>query len=226
MHQYKTVAQILLILSIFNPVLAAPVVRDIYDAHDDVAAPTAVENVAVMSKERHQSRSDVTTSSPSSPPLPEGSTTSHSSPLLPPFLYASSSSDREGSPHERSPTSPDVPATLYDPSPSDGEGSLHELPTHPDEPTSLHVSSLPSEVATNPAPWPYPPASPADAASIQRLEETMEMREMAKTFLKKLGVGLAVLGVAGGAVAVHQKLNHHHRTIDPDWYVCNPLADA
>ncbi|KAN0113847.1 hypothetical protein V8E52_007319 [Russula decolorans] len=58
MHQYKTVAQILLILSIFNLVFAAPVVREIYDAHDDVVVPVVVRNVATMSKERRQSESD------------------------------------------------------------------------------------------------------------------------------------------------------------------------
>jgi hypothetical protein len=54
MHQYKTIAQILLILSISNHVLAAPVVREHWhDVHGDVAVPV-VGNVAlaVKSKER------------------------------------------------------------------------------------------------------------------------------------------------------------------------------
>src|SRR5712691_4314205 len=84
MHQYKTVAQMLLILSIFNLVLAAPVVRETRDAnaaHDNVVVPVVMRNLAAMSKER-RGGSDGSAPSDSSPPLPHGSP-SHSSPPLP-----------------------------------------------------------------------------------------------------------------------------------------------
>ena len=51
MHQYKAVTQTLLMLSIFNLVFATPVVREVYDAHDDVM-PVVVRDAAAMSNER------------------------------------------------------------------------------------------------------------------------------------------------------------------------------
>src|SRR6266849_741521 len=84
MHQYKTVAQILLILSIFNLVLAAPVVREIYDAHNHMVVPVAVRNVAAISKYRRGSTSGSATADSSPPPSPpDGSTPLHPSPPLP-----------------------------------------------------------------------------------------------------------------------------------------------
>jgi hypothetical protein len=130
MHQYKTVAQILLILSIFNPVLAAPVVRDIYDARDDVALSVVVRNVAVRSKEQHQSRSDGDTAGPSSPPPQDGSTTAHSSPLSP-----------DGSP----------PSHVS--SPPDGEGSLRESPTPQENTEATHAHDM---LDAHPMPAPPP----------------------------------------------------------------------
>ncbi|KAI0261092.1 hypothetical protein BGY98DRAFT_74109, partial [Russula aff. rugulosa BPL654] len=112
MHQYKTAAQILLILSIFNLVLAAPVVREIYDARDDQAVPTAVRNVASCRRSAPV-RSDEATASPSSTP-PDVSMTSHSSPPLP------------GGPPRLSASSP----------PDMNEWLSAWLATHPDPPTS------------------------------------------------------------------------------------------
>jgi hypothetical protein len=222
MHQYKIVAQILLIFSIFNLVLAAPVVRDIYDACDDVAVPTAVGNVAVMSKERHQSRSDEATASPSSPPSSDGEGSLHGLPTLPHVpasLYDSSSSDGEGSLHGL-PTPPHVPASLYDSSSSDGEGSLHELPTHPDEPTSSAVSSPSGEIV----PVGSPSVSQGDADAVDRLmmEAGLRTDQDFRNYRNKIVSGVAVLTIAGIAIGYSQLHNHHHRTIDRDWYVSDP----
>ena len=70
MHQYKTVAQILLILSIFNLVFAAPIIREIRYAHSNELAPVTVRNAA-MPKERSEPGSDGTPSN-SSPSPPDG----------------------------------------------------------------------------------------------------------------------------------------------------------
>src|SRR5580698_5737235 len=83
MLRHKTAAQILLILSIFNLVLASPVVREIYDAHNDMVVPVVVRNVEVTWKERRGSESDGPTPSESSTPPPDEPTPSHSSPPLP-----------------------------------------------------------------------------------------------------------------------------------------------
>ena len=149
MHQHKTVAQTLLILSIFNLVLAAPVLRDIYDARGDVAGTTAVENVAGMSKERHQSRSDGATGSPSSPlPDYDGSTTSPSSPQPLDGPTASSSS----------PPPPDGPtASSSSPPPPDGSTTSHSPPLLPDGPPPLSTSSLPDRKVSFHELMPRPP---------------------------------------------------------------------
>ena len=225
MHQYKTVAQILLVLSIFNLALAAPVVREIYDARDnvDMAVPTAVVDVAVMSKEQYQSRSDG--------PPPDGSTTSPSSPPPPPPPPPDASGSTAS---HSSPQLPDGPPPLYTSSPPDREASLHELPTHPDEPTTLPVSPLPAEIAPAagqpvPVPWPSTPGGNAASASRQRLRNRWELEravdralmERAGPWLKKVGVGLAIIGGTYGAVEFFRHRNQHRRTIDPDRYVSN-----
>ncbi|KAI0262384.1 hypothetical protein BGY98DRAFT_732915 [Russula aff. rugulosa BPL654] len=123
MHQYKTLAQMLLLLSIFNLVLGAPVVREIYEARDDGAVPVVARNVAVMSKERSQVDSDMPTPSHSSPPPQDGSTASYSPPPM-----------SDGS------------TPLYASSPQDGDASLHGSPTPPGGSASLAVSSPPDEI--------------------------------------------------------------------------------
>ena len=244
MHQYKTVARILLILSIFDLVLAAPVVRDtIYDARDH-AAPTGMRNVAVMLEERHQSRSDGATASPSSPrsgrrmvpyspSSPDGSSPPpgwRMAPISPPSPDGSSPSDREGSLHEWSPTSPELPAYLFDSSPSE-EGSLHELPIHADEPsqpTSLPASSPPppEDEVVQAAGQPVPLAWQGDPATMARVRQVAEAhqrtRQRVDTLLKKTASGVLILVIAGSMIAYYRHRNHRHRTIDPDWYVSNP----
>jgi hypothetical protein len=51
MHQHKIVAQVILILSVVNFVLAAPTVREIHETRDDVVVRVLAEDVgAVMEK--------------------------------------------------------------------------------------------------------------------------------------------------------------------------------
>ena len=224
MHQYKTVTQILLILSIFNLVLGAPVVREIYDARDDVA----VGNVAVISKGQHLSRSNEATASPSSPPT-DGSTTSPSSP--PPLDESTTS--------HSSPVLPEELPPLYTSSPSEGEPDswtdFHNLAMPPSGLPSLPVSSPPGEIvlATD-QPVPVLPGwssqQEADAASLIRLREMMEanrvLRQTTRTVAMKFAGGLAILGITGGMIAYYRHRNHHHRTIDLDWYVSNPPSPS
>jgi hypothetical protein len=201
MHQYKTVAQILLLLSIFNLVLGVPVVREIYDARDNGAVPVVARNVVVMSKERSQVDSDMPTPSHSSPPPQDGSTP----------LYASS--------------------------PSDGDASLHGSPTPPGGLVSLAVSSPPDEIVpgtdrppvrTTPMPHGY---TAAMRTHVPLAEDPATRAEMVETLSKKAAIGTSVLIIAGVIILEARRLshNHHHRTIDPDWYVLTPptpFADA
>ena len=211
MRQHKTVVQIFVIFSISNLVLAVPLVRYIYDARGNVAVPTAVRELAVTSKEQHQSRSewatasssslppDGSTTSPSSSPPPDQSTTSHSSPLLP---------------------------ALYDYSSSEGEASFHDLPIHLDEQTA--VSSPPGEIvpaAGQPVPVPWLPTSEgASASTTEQLRGMWEaqaqaqqsIRQTVRTVVEKVTVGLVTLGITGAVVMYYRHRNHHHRAIDPD----------
>jgi hypothetical protein len=215
MHQYKTLAQILLILSIFNLVFGVPVVREIYDARDDLAVPTAVDHVAVMLKQQHQSRSNGARASPSSPP-PDESMTSDSSPLL-----------------------PSRPSPLYASSPLDGEASesLHGSPTPPGGPASLVVSSPPDEIVPGtdrPVPVRTAPILQGDTAATRThvnlpvAGDHEAMVEMLETLAKKVVIGTSVLIISGGLILAARSLslshnNHwHHRAIDPDWYVSTP----
>lgn len=141
MHQHKIVAQILLALSIFNLVLAAPVVRETYE---DVVVPVVVKNVEVIPKERRGSESDLHTpsSSTSSAPQPDGPTPSHS--LQPPPDEPTASHSSPPLPVESTP--------LYPSSPSDGAASLHEWPTHQvSGPAPPAVSLPPAEPEIVPA---------------------------------------------------------------------------
>jgi hypothetical protein len=163
MHQYKykTVAQILLILSIFDLVLAAPVVREIHDARGDVARPVVVTNVATMSKERRQSSDAGPMPLHSSPPSPDGSTHSHPSPQY---------SEVETPPHPPPPppegsippnSSSQVPDGPYSPPPlSDGSTSWHSSPLLPG--WLLHTPSASDEVESLPE-LPTSPGGPTSS---------------------------------------------------------------
>lgn len=114
MHQCKTVAHILLILSIFNLVFAVPVVRETFDEHDDVVAPVIVRDVAAMSKERRAESDGTTLLTASESPLPQDETMhSHDSPPPPP---------------DESTAHPGGSAAVAAPSPPDGSASLPDVP--------------------------------------------------------------------------------------------------
>jgi hypothetical protein len=204
MHQYKTVAQMLLILSIFNLVLAAPVVREIRDAHGDGAVPVVGRN---MADERRQSTLDGPTPSDSSPPSLDGSTPLHSSPLLPDESLPSHSS-------------PPLPGGSTAPDASDGEAPLHGRPTPPGGPASLAVSSPPGGTAA----LPDVPATRMDLHGM--LAAVFPSRNVLLqrfgTLLDKSVIGGIVFAIAGGSILYSKLSNPSRRTIDPDWYVSNP----
>ena len=207
MLQYKIAAQILLILSIFNIVIAAPVVREIYETHDDEVVPVVVRNVEVMSEERRGSESEGPTPSDSSTPLPDGSTLSHSSPPL-----------------------PDGSTPLFTSSPSDEPASLNERPTRPvaggPASGSLAVSSPPGEIvpATDePVPI-HSTSTPQDnAVAVDdvlvteplSLEAQHAARRQRVTKIVKASVAVAAVLVVG-AWLWNFRHNLHHRTIEPD----------
>jgi hypothetical protein len=209
MYQYKTVAQILLILFIFNLVFAAPVVREIYDPHDDVMVPVVARNVEAMSKERRQSGSDGPTPPHSSPPPSDGLTPSHSSP-----------------------PSPDGPMPLQGLSPSDGPAPLLESPSPPGGPTALAVSSPPggtaslSVVPASDQPVPVHSTSTSQdytAVTHDMVAARPPSPEAQMDGFRTLGkaIGVATIVITGGLLWYHRH-SLHHRMIGPDWYVSNP----
>ena len=208
MHQHKTVAQILLFLSIFNLVLAAPVEREIYDAHDDVVVPVVVRNVAAMSKERRQSESDGS-SSHSSPPPPDGSIPSHSSPPPPDGstpLHGSSPSDEpepEPVPLHQSPSPSGGPAALAVSSPPGGTASLpivpasdQQVPAHSTS-TSQHFTAITYDMLA--------PDRPSPEAEMKRFQ----------TLAKVVIIGGTIIAIAGGLLW-NNRHNLRRQTIGPD----------
>ena len=155
MHQYKTLIQIILTLSIFNLVLAAPVVQEIYDARDDMAV---VRNVAVMSKGRRQPSSEGPTPSHPSLPPPDGLTRSHSSPAL-----------LDGStPLQSSPALPDASGSVPSPSPL----MLPEGPGPEDGPVPLPDWSPPAALRTT--------TQPATDHHAEMQEETAHLKKIGR----------------------------------------------
>ena len=231
MHQYKTLARTLLLLSIFNLAFAVPVVREIHDArhaHNNMAVSVVVRNVAAVSKERGEPVPDESLSSTSSTPPSDGPTISQSSTKLQggsTVLHGSSASDgsaylHEGPPHPdgstslavSSPQREIVPATDQ-PVPGDIASSLH-----PDGPTSLAGSSLQSEIvpATDQPVQGDIASSPAPLASDQHEETFFRDPE---TKWEKYGItgGLAALDtlLVGGFLWQYRH-NLFGRTIEPD----------
>ena len=238
MHQHKTVAQILLILSIFNLVLAAPAVREIYDAHNDVAVPVpvVVRNMAAISKERRDAESDGNPSH-SSPPPPDGSTPSNSLPPPPPDgstpLQGSSPSDEpEPMPSHESPSPSRGPAALATSSPPGDMASLPVVPAS-DQHTSQHNSETTQDMSNVPAsdqPAPVPSTLTSQhnmevthegsdslrhpAGRIAAEDETSRLQKVAKVVV----AGTIILAITGGLLWKNRH-NLRRETIgpDPDW---------
>jgi hypothetical protein len=190
MHQYKTVAQILLILSIFNLVFAIPVVREIDHVHGDVvvpvAVPVAVRNVAATlaatSKERREDPDG--TPSHSSPPPPDGSASSlpppldGSAPSLPPPAPGWSLSDGAAPLHESPPSPPGGPAASAVSPPPDRTASLPAVPASGRPVPSQHTAQAPD---------------PAQAETEHQLENLKLLGRLAN-------FNAAVLIIAGGVL--------------------------
>ena len=197
MHQRKIVTHILLILSIFNPVFAVPVVREAYDAYEDVVAPVIARNVVAMSKER-RAESEGAMPSPSSPP-PQDETTpsSHSSP-----------------PPDGSTAHPGGSAAVAVSSPPDGSASLPDVP----------ASNLPATLTSTSQPYTQVTHGPVTHGMVAP-DRPPPMTNMDK--LKVAGVigavDVAILAVAGGLIWHYRnKLPGDRREIDPDRYVSDP----
>jgi hypothetical protein len=244
MHQYKTVAQILLILSIFNLVLAVPVVREIYDTHDDVVVPVEVRNVEViMSKERRQPTSDGTTPPTSTPPSPD-ELTSHSTSLLPDGSTPSHSQlplpdgSTQPTPSNPPPALPDGSTPLSAPPPN-GEVSLDHGPTPSSGATSLAVSSPPGETESSDHSVPAPSeivSSPGGTEAVPGVPAIVgpapahQVNAAATAARERMEAQLAAIenfctfsksvakGVAvigiAGGLVTYFRNRNHHRTID------------
>lgn len=196
MHQYKTVSQILLIISIFNLVFAVPVVRQMYDAHDNVVLPVVVRTVA-----------DGTPFGSSPPPLDGSPPPSHSS-----------SPPQDGLPsggaaplHESPSPPPGGPAAL---AVSSSPGETASLPAVPvsDEPvpTSSQYTAVTHDMLQPDTP---PPAS-----------DSMLKKYGTVGGMFAFEVALAATVIGGLIWRNHHK--HHSRMIDPDWYVSNSLPPS
>jgi hypothetical protein len=197
MHQYKTVAHILLILSIFNLVFAVPipVARQIDDEHDDAIVPVVVRNVAATSNSKERREDPNGTPLHSSPPPPDGSAPS----LLPP------PPDGSTPPH----SSPPLPNG----SPSDGPTPLRESPPPPPGGSAaLAVSPAPGNTASLPA----VPASDQPKGSWKKYLPGHGGRMVI--------IDTAMLAVVGTLLweIYHGNNTQSRRTIGPDRYVSNP----
>jgi hypothetical protein len=193
MHQYKTLAQIILFFSIFNLVFTAPVVRETYDAHDDVAVPVVVRNVVAMSKERRQPN-EPTPSQPSPPP-PDGSTPSLDEPT----------------PLHESPSPPAGPAALAVSSPPGGMASLPVIPAS-DQPVPAHSPSTSQHFT----------AITHDMLAPERLSPAAEMKRF-QTLAKVVAIGGTIIIITGGLLwQARHSLRRRTIGPDSDWYVFNP----
>ena len=182
MHQYKTLIQIILTLSIFNLVLAAPVVQEIYDARDDKAV---VGNVAVMSKGRRQPSSEGPTPSHPSLPPPDGLTRSHSSPAL-----------LDGStPLQPPPALTDASGSV--PSSSGSEGGLAPLP---------NWSPPPLRMTTQPV-----TGDPSYAEMQAELQQAIRQQKIAYLIKIGRGLGL-ISFAGGLALFYRYHHHHHRET--------------
>ena len=79
MHQYKTIAQTLLVLSVLNAVFAAPVLQEVRDTGNDVGV--VAEDVTTVSERRRGIPPDGTPPSQYSSPSSDGSPPHDSLPL-------------------------------------------------------------------------------------------------------------------------------------------------
>jgi hypothetical protein len=151
MHQYKTVTQTLLVISILNLVFAAPVVRrEARDTGNDVVV---VANDVTTVSERRRDTTDGTTPLENSPPLTDGPSPHGSLPLDESALLRGSASSSE-------------PAPLSHVSGTDGQmvrvdsTSAHPLSTvdgpaaAPVPNTEASTSSHPLSTSAEPAPVP------------------------------------------------------------------------
>ena len=210
MLRHKIAAQIFLITSIFNLVIAAPVVREIYETHDNEVVPVVVRDVEVMSNEWRSSESEGATPSDSSVPPPDRTTPSHSSP-----------------------PSADKSTPLVTPSALDGSASFRDWLTPPvagGPASSSLVSSPPGEIvqATDePVPM-HSTLTPQDnTAATGDVLDTKPPSPEAQARMKKLKiiqkvtVAVAAIVFASGLLWQYRH-NLHHRTIDPDRYVHGP----
>jgi hypothetical protein len=246
MHRYRIIAQISLMLSVLNLVLAAPVVvREIHGTHGNEMV--VAEDVAAMPKRWHELdvASDRSTS-PRSPqpgdaipsPQPEvGSTSSN----------PSQHEDTTASPQPEVGSTSSNPSqhedTMASPQPEDGppssgssqHGDAMGSPQHEDELSSSgyptpHLSSVSSESGYSwlldrpPRLSPHGPAPSMETASDRLPTQTLAHPDNAGFFSEnamKSVKALAAVTILGGAIAgiVIGSQHHNSRAVDPDGYV-------
>jgi hypothetical protein len=210
MHQYKTITQILLVLSILNSVFAAPTVpREARDTGNDVVV-VADDVTAVSGRRRGE-----TSSSQHPPPVSDGSPLHGSLPL-----YDSASFQGSGSSSKPAPLSP-VSAT-------DGEilrvdaTDTHPLSTadgHATVPISNTEESTPfhpSSSTASPAPVhdstaAGPKTSQYTVVTYDMLDKDPPSKEVVAT---KKYLGLALFAGAVGGVALLSLLHNKHNKDD------------
>ena len=187
-------------LSILYLVFAVPVVRETFDAYDDVVVPVVMRNPAALSTDRRQPESDGSTPSPSSSRPPDKSL--HSSPPPPPH----------------------PPLSLDESTASGGPTSLHERPGGS---TAVAVSPPPDRIASLsdiPASDQPVPSTLTTQHYIAVRHDTLNPSHP-RTKMEKLRVFGAIVALKGTVLVTGWLLRRYRRrTSGPDcqWYVSNP----
>jgi hypothetical protein len=210
MHQYKTVTQTLLVLSILNLVFAAPVVlREARDTDNDVLV--VADDVTTVS-ERRGDTTDGTTPSQNSSPLSDGPSPHGSLPLGESALLQGSASSSE-------------PAPLSHVSATDGQmvrvdsTSAHPL-SMPDGPAAAPVPNTEASTSLHPlsstaAPAPVPDSTAEGSTTPHYTQVTYDMldRDPPSRTAKMIKIvgGMTLFG--GGLIAalvLYSQLHHEN----------------
>ncbi|KAN0121094.1 hypothetical protein V8E52_003682 [Russula decolorans] len=213
MHQYKTIAQTLLLLSILNAVFAAPVVpQEVCDTDNDVMV--IAEDATTVSERRQVIPPDGTTPSQYSSPLSDGSPPHDSLPLEEPALLQGSAPS-SGSPSSHL-SATDGQAPVHD-STMEASTSTHPL-SAADEPAPVPVSNTEASTSSLQPLHVHSPvhgstAEPAEGSTTPHYTaitpDMLHRDPNARSMTKKIG-GLTLVGGVIAAVVLLSALHGNH----------------
>jgi hypothetical protein len=170
MRRYRIIAQIYLMLSILNLVLAAPVVvQRIHEARGDDDSNTGTkEDVAAMPNESGELPVEAASDRPTSPPSGSSSNTQEvaAMPNESGKLLVDAASDRPTSPPSGSPSNAqDVASPQHSPSLDGAASSGYPAPSSPNALAEASLQHSPSLDAAASSGYPTPHLSPASSVS-------------------------------------------------------------